>query len=261
MSESTRTIEGVPRSAPMHVVPDHPVTPTDSTQSLARVHSATDVDELRALATEAARREPRRYGVAARILFFALEALYGRQAPLEKFRVLEVVARVPYQAWEQVAFVAVTHTHSDTTFARRIHDRVLEARTQQDNELYHLLMIEELLDRQGFRRSLVRGTILPQLIAFVYYQLSWLLFVVRPKWSYALNADFEDHATHTYLDFVTENPALDDEPWVSAFADEYGAWPTQGDLFRSIALDEQHHRDESERLSRDARFGRARIRT
>ena len=93
-------------------------------------------------------------------------------------------------------------------------------------------------------------------MAFVYYQLSWVLFVVRPKWSYRLNADFEDHATHTYLDFVDDHPELDRTPWVSAFADEYGPWSTQGDLFRSIALDEAHHRDESEHRMDNARFGR-----
>lgn len=219
-------------------------------------HQITNVGELRDQAARELQRPRRRYGLASRFLFTALDLLYGRESSLEKFRVLEVVARVPYQAWEQVAFVAVTHTHSDTTLAREIHDRVLEARKQQDNELYHLLIIEELLDGQHFRRSLVRGTILPQLMAFLYYQLSWLLFVVRPKWSYALNADFEDHATSTYLRFVVDNPTLDDLRWESRFADEYGAWPTQGDLFRSIALDEADHRDESERRIHRARFGR-----
>lgn len=229
---------------------------TDTPTAPARAHEGLDGDALRTASVEASRRPRRSYGVAARALFVVLDLLYGKRSSLEKFRVLEVVARVPYQAWEQVAFVAVTHAHSDTKLARRIHDRALEARAQQDNELYHLLIIEELLDEQGFRRSLVRGTVLPQLMAFVYYQLSWILFVVRPKWSYALNADFEDHATHTYLDFVAANPELDALPWESEFADEYGSWPTWGDLFRSIALDEQRHRDESERRMADARFGR-----
>ena len=39
-----------------------------------------------------------------------MDALYGTPRTLEKFRVLELVARVPYQAWENVAYVAVTHT-------------------------------------------------------------------------------------------------------------------------------------------------------
>jgi ubiquinol oxidase len=213
--------------------------------------------DLHEAAAEQRRRPKRSYGVAAKFLFLALDAVYGRESTLEKFRVLEVVARVPYQAWEQVAFVAVTHTHTDPSFARSVHHRAQEARGQQDNELMHLLMIEELLDRQGFRRSLLRGVVIPQVLAFVYYQLSWLLYVVRPRWSYALNADFEDHATHTYLDFFADHPQLDQDPWQSQFADDYGPSPTVGDLFRRIALDESAHRDESERRIHAARFGEA----
>lgn len=214
-----------------------------------------ELTELLERSEEQRVRPRRKYGVAARLLFIALDAVYGRTSSLEKFRVLEVVARVPYQAWEQVAFVAVTHTHGDPSFARSIHRRATEARAQQDNELMHLLMIEELVDQQPGRRGLVRGVVLPQVLAFAYYQLSWVLYVVRPRWSYALNADFEDHATHTYLDFVHDHPELDEEPWTSTFAEDYGPSDTVGELFRRIALDEAEHRDESERLIHAARFG------
>jgi len=225
-----------------------------------RVGVTLDASELWRLA-EAQRQRPRRmYGAASRLLFAALDIVYGRESTLEKFRVLEVVARVPYQAWEQVAFVAVTHTHSDPSFARGVHDRACAARAQQDNELMHLLMIEELLDRRGFDRKPIRGVVIPQLLAFCYYQLSWLLFVVRPRWSYALNADFEDHATHTYLDFVARHPELDEQPWESVFTEDYGSHATVGDLFRRIALDESEHRDESERQIDAARFGSSRRR-
>jgi hypothetical protein len=224
------------------------------------VDVTVDPADLHRRAEEQRQRPRRQYGLASRLLFAALDAVYGRRSTLEKFRVLEVVARVPYQAWEQVAFVAVTHTHSDPSFARRIHDRACAARGQQDNELMHLLMIEELLDRQGFRRGPIRGVVIPQLLAFVYYQLSWVLYVVRPRWSYALNADFEDHATHTYLQFVADHPDMDRRPWTSGFADDYGSYATEGDLFRRIALDEAEHRDESERQIDAARFGSRRTR-
>ena len=212
-------------------------------------------EDLHRRAEDERTRPHRSPGIAARLLFMALDAVYGRESSLEKFRVLEVVARVPYQAWEQVAFVAVTHTHGDPEFARGIHERATEARAQQDNEMMHLLMIEELLARQGVRHSVVRGIVLPQVLAFVYYQLSWLLYVVRPRWSYSLNADFEDHATHTYLDFVHDHPEVDDEPWTSTFAEDYGHSDTVGQLFRRIALDEAEHRAESERRIHAARFG------
>ena len=50
-----------------------------------------------------------RYGILARALFITLDLFYGRRRTLSKFKVLEVIARVPYQAWEQVAYVAMTH--------------------------------------------------------------------------------------------------------------------------------------------------------
>jgi hypothetical protein len=224
------------------------------TNSLARVHGVPN-NALRAEAEKAAERPRRNYGAPARVLFALLDVIYGRRSTLEKFRVLEVVARVPYQAWEQVAFIAITHTHEDPSFARRVHDRVGLVRAQQDNELFHLLILEEMLDRRDHQRSLIRGRIVPQLIAFGYYHLSWLLYIVRPRFSYSLNADFEDHALHTYLGYVREHPELDDEEWVSEFAEEYGPVDTIGDVIRSIALDERHHRDESEALTANARFG------
>lgn len=66
----------------------------------------------------------RRHSLAARALFRIMDALYGRDRSLEKFRVLELVACVPYQAWENVAYVAVTHTASEPGFARQVFDRV-----------------------------------------------------------------------------------------------------------------------------------------
>ena len=70
---------------------------------------------------------PRRpYGLAARALFRLLDILYGRKRTLPKFKVLELVARVPYQSWEQVAYIAITDIAQRTGLARRIHDQVAE---------------------------------------------------------------------------------------------------------------------------------------
>jgi len=44
-----------------------------------------------------------RYGLLARLLFVSMDILYGRTKTLAKFRVLEIIARMPYQAWENVA--------------------------------------------------------------------------------------------------------------------------------------------------------------
>lgn len=196
----------------------------------------------------------RRYGVAARVLFVLLDVLYGKSRSLSKFRVLELVARVPYQAWEQVAFIAITHVHQDTGMARRIHDRVAEARAQQDNEVFHLFIVEELLARSGQPQPRIKFFWLPQAIAFVYYQMSWLLFVVRPRWSYRLNADFEDHAEHEYMTMVAEQPDWEYTPFESGFADDFGHFDSLADLFRQIGHDERVHKLESEAKMDEPRF-------
>jgi hypothetical protein len=193
--------------------------------------------------TEASPR--RQYGPAAKLLFRSLDLIYGRDRTLSKFKVLELVARVPYQSWEQVAYIAITHVPHRTGLARRIYDRVAEARAQQDNEQWHLLILEEQIARSGRRESRWRFYWIPQAIAFAYYQLSWLLYVVHPAWSYRLNADFEDHAEHEYMTLVAEHPEWEQEPFISAFTADYGSFESLADLFRQIGHDERVHKDES----------------
>ncbi len=195
-----------------------------------------------------------RYSLAALCLFWFMDACYGRERSLSKFKVLEVVARVPYQAWENVAYVAVTHRYSRPAFAERIFERVQESRKQQDNEQWHLLILEELVDASGRREPFIRYRLVPQVLAFIYYQLSWLLYAVRPSWSYRLNADFEDHAEHEYAHFVDEHPELEDLPYHGLFADAYGHFDSLADLFRQIGHDERVHKDESLARMREPRF-------
>lgn len=205
------------------------------------------------LTSEALKREqertlstPRlRYSLLARVLFVGMDILYGRRCTLSKFKVLELIARVPYQAWEQVAYVAVTHTSSDPGFARRVFDRIRESRQQQDNEQWHLLILAELIVLRGLREGFVRFWLIPQFIAFIYYQIVWLLYVVSPSWGYRLNAEFEDHAEHEYMEFVREHPELEQESWVSVLSADYGVFKSLADLFRQIGYDERVHKEES----------------
>lgn len=197
----------------------------------------------------------RRHSLMARALFGVTDLIYGRVGSLEKFKVLEVVARVPYQAWENVAYVAITHTHSLPHFARRVFEFVKESREQQDNEQWHLLIIEELLRERGAKQGFLRFMLIPQLLALFYYHVSWILYVVWPRQSYRLNADFEDHAEHTYMAFVAATPELDDRGYDGAFASDYGTFATLSDLFRRIALDEREHKERSLARMDAPRFG------
>ena len=192
-----------------------------------------------------------RYGLLARALFLGMDVFYGRKRTLSKFKVLEVVARVPYQSWEHVAYIAMTHTHAEPHLARRIFEFVSESRHQQDNEQWHLLILVEMTAQQGLKEGLLRYRLIPQLLAFFYYHVTWLLYVIKPGLSYELNAHFEDHAEHEYMEFVRDNPHLETTPFASDFEKDYGAFASQADLFRQIGLDERQHKLESiERMGR-----------
>jgi ubiquinol oxidase len=150
--------------------------------------------------------------------------------------------------------VAITHTHPDPGFARRIFDRVRESRLQQDNEQWHLLIIGELTSKRGIDENLLLHGFIPQVIAFFYYHISWVIYVIRPRWSYLLNAYFEDHAEHEYMEYVAENPGLESQPCDSMFVPDYGQFASLADLFRQIGYDERVHKLESLARVDDARF-------
>jgi ubiquinol oxidase len=212
-------------------------------------------DHLVAAQQETLASSRREYGSAARLLFITLDTIYGRTRTPSKFKVLEVVARVPYQSWEQAAYIAITHVHERKGVARRIHDRVLESRAQQDNEQWHLLIIDELIAKSGVVENRIKFFWIPQAIALVYYQVSWLTFVLKPDWSYRLNADFEDHAEHEYALMVAEHPEWETTSFDSSLAEDYGEYESLADVFRQIGHDERVHKHESEAQLSQPRFG------
>lgn len=196
----------------------------------------------------------RKYGLLAKILFITMDLFYGKRATFSKFKVLEVIARVPYQSWEHVAYIAVTHRYGKPDFARRIFEFVEESRHQQDNEQWHLLILEEIVQRKGIRENFILYRVFPQIIAFVYYHISWILYVIKPALSYSLNADFEDHAEHEYMTFVKNHPEFENDDYSSGFEKEYGVFSSMAQLLRQIGLDEREHKMDSVRRIRDARF-------
>ena len=212
----------------------HAEPPTLSHHELARTHRET----------LAAPR--RRYSLAAKFLFLTMDLLYGRKGSLRKYRVLEIVARVPYQTWETMSYKRITRVHRDAGLARRVWDRALAFRTQQDNEQWHLLIMSELVASSGQREGRLRFRLMPRLIAFGYWHFCWALYAVKPAWSHRLNADFEDHAEHEYAEFVRANPQLETTPYSSVTCADYGAFDSVADLIRQISHDERCHKRESE---------------
>ncbi len=195
-----------------------------------------------------------RYGFFSKLLFASFDLVYGKKRTILKFKVLEIVARMPYQAWERVAYIAMTHTYMVPAFCRRIFDFVEESRRQQDNELWHLLLLEEMRQKKGIRENFFFYKVAPQIAAFLYYHATCLLYIIKPSFGYQLNAEFEDHAEHEYMEFVKENPSFENEHFESGFKKDYGDYKTVADVLRRIGLDERVHKEECLARVPKARF-------
>jgi ubiquinol oxidase len=176
-----------------------------------------------------------------------MDLAYGRIRirTLVKFTMLEFIARVPYQAWERMGYLALAQHRGRSALARRVFARIVEPRAEQGNEQRHLLILQDLVQRRSLRQSLLLHRLAPWLIAFFYYHVSWRLFVIRPAWSYRLNADFEDHAEHEYMSYVAEHPELEAEADPGSYAAQYGQYGSLADLFRQIGHDERVHKLDS----------------
>jgi hypothetical protein len=188
----------------------------------------------------------RRYSVPARFLFLQMDLLYGRKSTIRKFRVLEVVARLPYQAWETQSYKQLNKVNENAGALAALMHRIRTFRAQQDNEQWHLLIMDELVAQSGEKLGRFKHQVLPRIICFGYWHFCWFLYAVKPRWSHRLNADFEDHAEHTYAEYVQDNPVLEITPWRPVFSAGYGSFASQADLFRQICLDERSHKQESE---------------
>lgn len=184
-----------------------------------------------------------------RMMFGSIDLLYGRQPSLEKFLVLEHLAQVPYRSWERVAQRHVARTRGRSVLARRIQQRVAEARAQHDNEQWHMLVMEELIAGQGRPLKRWRHRVLPRLLALPWKVGTWFLHLVRPAWSYRLNAAFEEHAEHTYMRFVELHPETEHQAFRGPLADRWTTPVTVADVLRQIGHDERMHKLDSEAQS------------
>ncbi len=185
-----------------------------------------------------------------KFMFWQFDVLYGKARSLPKVMVLEILARYPYWAWENGAYHYLSKLYCGTkkVAAEKVETalrHIQMGRESQDNEQWHLLILEEWLQKDGVRQGILLYRVAPQIVAFFYYHVSWLLYVIDPRLSYRLNADFEDHAEHEYMEFVREHPELEDRPFVSEFKADYGNLATLADVLRQIGLDERHHKLES----------------
>lgn len=180
-------------------------------------------------------------------LIFSGNLLYGKGPSYLKFRAVEVIARVPYHSWAAVAHTLLTLFYRNEKKALELCDDNNFARLSQENETMHVIVISKLSKEAVGSGGVVAHTIVPMLFAFFYYWMSYLMYLVKPKWSLQLNYLFENHAYDQYDQFLKENEEmLRGKAIESEFLSWYGReFLTQYDFFVSVRNDELIHRNKS----------------
>lgn len=204
----------------------------------------TDIDLKREqLATLA--RPPRPYGVVSRVLFLGMDAFYGKKLSLGKMRLLEILARIPYQVWEIRQYHKLNRLFSDPSMVEKAGDIIRWAREAQDNEFRHLQAVNEKIRQDNVKLNWFKDRFVPPVAVFQYSLFCRILAFLSIESAFRLNAEFEDHAEHEYMTFVKEYPELDNQPVKDDIAADYGNFKTWGDVMRRIGLDERDHMNES----------------
>ncbi|HUQ30388.1 MAG TPA: alternative oxidase [Candidatus Paceibacterota bacterium] len=173
-------------------------------------------------------------------------AVYGHLPSYMKFRAIEVIARVPYNSCASAIFTLLTMFYGDEKRALRLSTISQFARFAMDNETMHVVVISALARKEdcgGF----IRRTLMPMIFAFLYFWISYLMYLLRPRWSLELNYVFEKHAFEQYSLFLTTHEReLKTKMVESEFLAWYGRHPrSQYEFFRSVRNDELIHRNRS----------------
>jgi ubiquinol oxidase len=185
-----------------------------------------------------------------RVMYLGVDIIFGRKPSLPKFKVIEILARYPYWAWEIGSYAAVTRAYQALSAPpeeqmKTAIRHIDMGRDMQDNEQWHLMLIQDIMDQEGIRPDWVRGVFLPTCMATGYFFITRIMYRLNPASSFAMNARFESHAEHEYMKLVAAHPEWEDRSVESWIFEHYPKQPTMADLFRRIGLDERDHMEDS----------------
>jgi len=195
---------------------------------------------------EASLARPRdNYSLAARFFFLSMDLVTGSKVTLAKTKLIEMLASIPYREWEICHYVWSTIRYRNAEFVERAKKIISWGRHAQDNEYFHLLVINEKMKEDGIRDPWYLFPLIPfmMILSYVVFEKVLALFSIRR--AFLFNAEFEDHAEHVYAQFVKDHPEWESQPVTNPLVQEYAAVDTWADVFRRIGLDERDHRNES----------------
>lgn len=188
--------------------------------------------------------------VILRCMYAAMDIVYGKEREIDKFLVIEILARYPYMAWEVGSYLRLTRQYTGIEYTEKTNSdgawkHINMGRVSQDNEQWHMLVLEDLMRQRGMKKSFLKHFIIPRFLAFGYYFLTRIMYRIKPELSFDMNARFESHAEREYAKAVVDHPEWEEEEIDTAYFEYYPKVKTMADLFRRISLDERDHKHES----------------
>jgi len=186
-----------------------------------------------------------KYSLAAKIFFALMDLVVGKNITLAKTKLIETLASIPYRAWEGRQYTKLTNNYNSSEKVKEFKKIMEWGREAQDNEYYHLLVINAKMKEDKVKDAWYLFQPIPFLLVLFYRIFSSLMAFFYIKGAFLFNAEFEDHAEHVYAQFVKENPQWDNELVQSEVVKEYGEFENWADVFRRIGLDEREHRNSS----------------
>ena len=119
-----------------------------------------------------------------------------RGLPIQRFWVLETIARAPY-----FAFLSVLHLRESLGLRTEAHYFLMKEHFAQTiNETEHLIEMES---RGGSDRWFDR--FFAYHLVLIYYWILVVYYSIAPVSAYHLNAGIEYHATETYLNYLWDH--------------------------------------------------------
>jgi len=186
-----------------------------------------------------------RYSVAARGFFLSMDLITGKKITLAKAKLIEMLASIPYRSWEIRQYARMTRCYQNQELVREAREIMTWGREAQDNEYWHLLVLNEKMKEDGETDPWYLFPVIPFIMVSVYVVLTRFMALVSIKRAFLFNAEFEDHAEHVYAQFVEEHPEWEEQPVTNEKVKPYGQLPTWADVFRRIGLDERDHMNNS----------------
>ena len=186
-----------------------------------------------------------KYSIIAKIFFWGMDLITGKQTTVAKAKLIETLTSIPYRAWEIRQYAIMTRIYRKLNLVKQSVDIMNWAREAQDNEYWHLVVLNEKMQEDAAKDPWYLIQPMPFLVVLSYVIITRTMAFFNIRAAFRFNAAFEDHAEHVYAQFMEDNPGLDDQPMTNSTVKEYADVATWGDVVRRIGLDERDHMNNS----------------